>query len=70
MSLRKQAKSLVFLMLMFFLAWHLNALSLSVDDAVKYALEGNLTIKQSDYEESIVCFWFAADAGYVLCMQQ
>ncbi len=48
MSLRKQTKSLVFLMLMFFLAWHLNALSLSVDDAVKYALEGNLSIKQSD----------------------
>ena len=48
MSLRKQTKSLVFLMLMFFQAWYLNALSLSVDDAVKYALEGNLSIKQSD----------------------
>nr|MCR5763598.1 TolC family protein [Treponema sp.] len=49
MILRKQAVCLVFLILVFsFQAWHLNALSLTVEDAVKYALEGNLSIKQSD----------------------
>lgn len=49
MTLRKQTKCLVLLVLAFFsAAWQSNALSLSVDDAVKHALEGNLNIKQND----------------------
>ncbi|MBR1910986.1 MAG: TolC family protein [Treponema sp.] len=49
MILRKQACSLIFLMVMLSLqAWRANAVTLTVDDAVDHALEGNLSIKQSD----------------------